>query len=602
MSEVQLLSCLRIQNLGIVDQVEVNFKPGLNIITGETGAGKSLMIDALSLLRGGRFSAKVIGPFGEQSQVGALFQLSSGHKLLKKLSELDLLNEEAPEEVFVRRVCTSAGKVRNYVNDVPVPLRSLVTVASELIDISSQFESQKLLDEKHHLGYLDSYARNGVLCSDYQNLFQQFLDGLAIFQVKEKRRLQLKRSQERLQADLREIEELDPCEDEFDDLLSVVAQLEKRLGSLDEISRLVSLVSDREGSCQEILGQVKSSLDRLRVRFPQEIEEQVISSCLAAVEGVSELSFGLERLQEQFSASPGELAEKRARLDAYSRIVSRFGQNVGELKLQAEALRLEIDELEALEAEVPQHERTIEKVVARLLELAEGLSHSRASVIRKMGRDIEAELAELGMNKARFQCNLVANTTVQSIHIANQWALEQILGGSQGHDQELLRVLKLSRHGAERAMFAISSNPGTPPRSLKDVASGGELSRLMLSIKKVLFEDDALSVFVFDEIDTGISGSIAARVGQKLAEFCRKRQAIVVTHLPQVACYADEHFVVCKGTHRGRTSTRIMVASRKQREQAIAEMMSGSSLSQSSLDQARQLIGEAQQRTAEASP
>lgn len=604
------MATLSVQNLGIVESITAEFAGGLNIITGETGAGKSLLIDALGIIRGMRFGQQFIGPFGSQSQVSAVFEVPRHHRVWEKLLSWELCDPlPAPQksgavashhpdekgEVVIRRVCTAHGKSRNFINDVPVQLRTLVEVASELVDISSQFENQRLLDERSHLAYLDAFADLLAEREAFQSDFEILHSDLAEIGSLEKRKQVLLREKDLLQSELNEIESLAPSEEEFDGLMAEVSRTQRVVQAVLELEQLSLSLADGDSGCLLTLRQAHKRLQKLSTQFPDDVPSNLPEAALRALLEAEELSYQIDALKASIDVSPAEAAASEARLQSYSRLMARFGDSVSELLNHAAGARQSLAELEGLDFRIEDKTRDVTLRIARLVEQARSLTKKRKAVVKLLERAVEGELKDLGMVQARFQCQITPHDEPQVIHYPHQALLSRLLNSSDLVES----YLKLSRNGAERVRFLIAPNPGSQPAPLKDIASGGELSRLMLSIKKVLFESDSMSVFVFDEIDTGISGSVAAMVGLKLAQFCKGRQAIVVTHLPQVACFGSEHFIVTKKNRKLQTVTQIERASSGDRLKELAQMISGVKVTSQSLAQAEQLLQEARDKTGE---
>ena len=612
--ERPMLSSLHVKNLGIVAEVNIEFSKGLNIVTGETGAGKSLLIDALSLIRGNRFAANLIGPFGDSSSVTAVFQLPAGHGALELLNRWGLAADEDPlgqspttepleassdGTLVIRRICQAGGRTRNYVNDTPVHLRTVVELAAELVDISSQFAGQRLLDERSHLHYLDTYAGSLGLRRDFEQKFAACLNDLQKWTNLQRRRQELLREKGLLEAELADLDAFGPSLEDYQETKATLAQLE----NIQKIARDIHELSDRIGDphhgCAANLQWAVRSLNQLSSSYPQHIPESLTSLASSAQLAVDDLSFGLESLlakwqgldDENTAPGSGSKASLEQRLERYLELTSRFGVGVGELADHAQTIRERLEELDGLEERISDLSQSILLQITEIVTRAERLSAARQSCVDHLSKRVEHELGQLGMNRAQFGVETHPEDHVSSILLPQVESVQALL---REHDALAQSFLRLSKWGAERCRFVIVTNPGSPMGSLREVASGGELSRLMLSIKKVLFADETMSVFVFDEIDTGISGSIAAKVGQKLQDFCNSRQAIVVTHLPQVACFGERHHIVSKSTRKDRTSTQVVLADASQREHEIAKMLSGEKLSAESLAQARRLLADAQ--------
>ncbi len=589
-----MLSVLNVQNLGIVENVEIDFAKGLNIITGETGAGKSLLIDALSIIRGSRFSQQLIGSFSAQSQVTAVFQPGPRHAVFEKMKKCGLLDDGAEvDEVVVRRLSATTGKTKNYINDTPVSLRTLVEVTSELVDISSQFENQRLLDERCHLIYLDSFANLRADKVRYESHFESALADFSRLSDLVSRKRSLLRERELLERELEEISQLQPTEEEFTHLLSAVRTSQKNLDLAQELGGLSERLSEGPAACLSQLRMVQKSLCRISDSsgLSDSLKELVVASERAVLE-CEELSFQIDAMKASVETSPHELQQNQEKLQRYNELLGKFGRTVADVLEHGREAQARLDELEGLDLRISETLESLQRGLRVSVKQARKMSRVRVSQVKRITQAVQSELKELGMSQAEFHCEILPHKETQLIHYPN---LEMITDFFPDGGSEIEDFLLLSRTGFERIRFLIAPNPGGACGPLKDMASGGELSRLMLSIKKVLFEEDTMSVFVFDEIDTGISGSVASMVGKKLAQFCTSRQAIVVTHLPQVACFAAEHFLVSKRNVRGKTQTMIRVAGEEERKAELAQMISGVKLTRQSLAQAQQLLAEAKE-------
>ena len=585
-----MLIRLHIQNLAIAENVCVSLSNGLNIITGETGAGKSLLVDGLALLRGGKVETSLIRDGSDSASVSGTFKPQDGSVVWSLLETHGCVRDpEAPDEITIRRVISRTGKHRSYINDTQISTRVLQDVSSELIDISSQFDNQKLLNPDTHTLYLDEFAETTELRQTYAEAWQKAWAHAAEIDRIEKELALQKREQDLCQFELNQIDQADVRDEEWQKVQRIVSLGQKAAQAGRLINDLRHIMLDSEQSFVSQLSICRKSVERLGKLSGNE-------KLPITAEKVDEISAHLEELAQQLDATEDvfridehELQEAFARAETYNTLLQKFGPNLDDVRAHREHCLQKISQSDALQDELVKVRRNLRKEASRALELAADLSKRRRGATRALSLAIEKALAELGMPRTQFVCDLQSTSNIPvSAKLLSPAAAENL------NPDQIESFLGLTRSGAERAQFMMSANAGIAPQPIERVASGGELSRTMLAIKSVLFEDGAMSVFVFDEIDTGISGSIASKVGRKLADFCAKRQALCITHLAQVACFANCHFIAAKSLKNGKTVAQMKIASAQERVQALAGMVAGEKVTKESLAQAQALLSEAQ--------
>jgi len=584
-----MLRTLSIQNIAVAENLLVDFDAGLNIITGETGAGKSILVDALALLRGGKVDVGLIRDGSDSAQVTASFQLPKSSRVFATLEDLGIgLDADEPQVVTVRRGLSRSAKHRGYINDVPVNTRTLQQVSADLIDISSQFENQRLLDSDSHTRYLDHFTGQSDLAAQYHRGFARYLAIVREVTATLEQRDLRRRERELFEFELAQIDEANPTTEEWTQVQETLALGNKSSSARRICADMGEILSDGEINCVQLVRTCRKHAERLQRLAPGialHVTPERLSELLALVEDVS---FATQQTLSQFDIDEEKLQWAFGRAEAYNRLLQKFGPEVSNVLAHRDACREQLAQGSSLDTKVNELARQAAAQVQELVGWAAKLSEGRRKGMGGLSRAIQQELAELGMPKARFLCTLVEfdehdeATAVPAV-------VEQVLDKS-------LRAsfARLSRLGFEHARFLMSANVGLEPQPIERVASGGELSRTMLAIKSVLFEQESMSLFVFDEIDTGISGAIAAKVGRKLAEFCARRQALCITHLPQVACYARAHYVVSKEHKKNRTVARIRKASHEETLAELAGMISGEEVTPESLAHARTLVRDAQ--------
>ncbi|HVI74332.1 MAG TPA: DNA repair protein RecN [Anaeromyxobacteraceae bacterium] len=575
-----MLTTLRISGLAVVDQVEVDLGPGLNVLTGETGAGKSILLQALHLVLGGRMSADALREGAEEAVVEALFELSPSHPALERLREAGLPVPAGGGEVLVRRVATRSGRGRAFVNGALCTVGMLESALRGLVDLTGQHEHVALLDEATHLSILDASAGvdgEGGLLARYRAAHQALA-------AAERRRAELVAAREErarradwLAYQLREIDAARPRPGEELDLdreRQVLASAERLRAAAREAE---AAVYAEEGSATERVGRAARSLAEA-VQLDPRLDAPLTLLRSAAAE-LDEAGRSLARYAEAAAGDPERLSEVTERLEVLRALARKHGGTLDAALARAEGMRAELAEVENDAGELQRLECIARDAGAEARALAAALSEARRAAADALVRAVRRELAALAMARCRVEVEFFAPET----------ALEHA-GAALGKD------------GAERARILIAPNPGEPPRPLARVASGGELSRLLLALKRALARTDPVDTYVFDEVDAGIGGAVADAVGRLLAEVSQERQVVCVTHLPQVAAFADRHLRVEKRVQGGRTATGVVsLATADERRDEVARMVAGATLTPSALEHARALLAAARAAPAAAS-
>jgi len=590
-----MIESLRIENLAIVEEAEIEFGPGLNVLTGETGTGKSIVLGALALIAGARGAAGKLREGAEQGVVEALFRIDALPELQSDLRERDLLGtdtatttttatdlDEMDEaaELVVRRTLSRAGRSRARVGGQMVPVSTLTDLFSGRVEISSQHSSQALLHPESHGRYLDAA---GGLLPQRERVGEAFhelrrLDG-EIEELRGNAEERIRR-QDFLAFQLNEIDEVGLEPGELDELTRehlVLAHAENLRG--EGASAVAALSGDDQAGDMggEIGGAESGALDRIAQAL------SLIDSMAKldpALEGIGErlrasdselrdLASELERHVDGIEADPARLARLEERIAQVERLRRKYGRSESEIFDQRAALAAELEGIEGADSRVGELSAERDRWLEQLNEAAARLSEGRVKAGRKLSREVQRSLRELDMPEARFSVSLAA--------AANLASLPE--GAASGPS------------GAEAPEFLFSANKGETPRSLQKVASGGELSRVFLALKNALrLPAGGPMVLVFDEVDAGIGGRAADRVGRVLAELASAHQVLCITHLPQIAAFADVHFRVEKSEGKGRTRVRISRIEGPERVEEIARMAGGDAISDSTRRHARDLM------------
>ncbi len=535
-----MIRLLRIQNLAVVEEVELELGPGLNILTGPTGAGKSMVVQALELLRGGRASPHLLRTGADRGTVEALVE------------------RDGREEVL-RRVIRANGRSRAYIDGGLVTVQTLRERTRPWLDISSQHEHHALTDPRTHLTWLDRFGRLEPKLERLRAAVERAKQ--AAMELERFRstveELREKADYYRYQLDI--IEQIAPRPGELDEVLATLDRLSRSASERDALLRAVHHLSEGEHSATSALG-------RALVALRDGAWRQRVESALVDIE---DLAGELAGTAASMEVDPAQLAALTERERALSKLVERY-RSIDAALAHRDTLRAELDALESTplrEAELEAEERTALDEAARL---ARALSEQRHHHAAKLERAVSRELTSLGMGAARIDIQLAKNEPAPG---------ELEVDGA-----------RLGPRGLDRATFLIAPNPGEAPRPLARVASGGELSRALLALKQTLAALGPTSTSVFDEVDTGVGGAIAEAIGRSLSRVARHHQVICITHQAVIAAWADTHFLVHKAVEGGRTRTRIELLDREGREREIARMLGGAELSPAILQAARDLL------------
>lgn len=555
-----MLRSLYVKDFAIVGEADIAFRTGLSVVTGETGAGKSLLVDALLLLSGGRADAGVIRSGCERAELTAEFDLTAAPAARDWLAAEELDDDGACQ---LRRVIRAEGSSRAWINGRPVTLAQLSALAERLIEIHGQHEHQALLDRGHQLQLLDAFGNHAAELAAVREPARRWRE-------LGQRMADLGGGDdngERLALLARQLEELDRH-----------ALGEAQLAELNELHKRLAnagqLVSGSAGIADLVDGDSEFALRRSLARARQElIRLAELDPALAAtaemVESLEiqlgEVADALSRYQDGLELDPERLAEAEAQLSKLHELSRRHRLPMHELRGRAEELRSEVEALRDAGSLRATLERERATVAQQYREAARRLSERRAATAQRLAGEISALMGELGMAGGRFEVALEPATK---------------------SDPDAL--------GAERCEFLVSANPGQPARALRKVASGGELSRISLAIEVAALGLDDVATMVFDEVDSGIGGAVAEVVGQKLRRLGSARQALCVTHLAQVAAQGHQHFRVSKNSVDGQTLTRIEALDDKARRDEIARMLGGIEITRETLAHARQMLERAQ--------
>jgi len=557
-----MLELLHIENIAIIEAADIEFAPGFNALTGETGAGKSIVIDSLSAVLGQRTSRELIRTGAEKAFVSAAF---SG--MAPELTETLGIQPEADGTLLLQREIQTDGKNVCRVNGRPVTVGQLRALGARLLNIHGQHDGQQLLDEEQHIVYLDSFGRVESLAITYAEKYKNFTDirrqigALQMDEAEKARRV------DTLQYQIEELRraKLTPGEEE---------ELTARRGMLRNAEKFLDAVAgadyalngdDSGGGALSALRQAQDALSG--VRHLDDAFGQLYERLGEAYSEVYDIAATVEDKRGELDVSPGELDRVESRMDLLYRLKKKYGATVEDMLDYQARCEAELAQIEDVGDTLVRLEQALSKAEKEARQAAQALSDARKAAAERLTAQILAELQQLDMGKIRFAVDFAEKP--------------------------------LDSDGMDTVRFLMSANVGEELRPIHKIASGGELARIMLAMKNVLSEQDHVGTMVFDEVDTGVSGRAAQKVAEKMARISRRKQVLCVTHLPQLAAMADTHFSVEKGERDGRTYTEVRRLDREQRRRELARLTGGSHVSQTMLDGAEELLVQAEKFRAE---
>ena len=547
-----MLSLLHIENIAVIEQADISFDKGFNVLTGETGAGKSIVIDAISAILGQRAYRDMIRTGTSKASVRAVFT---------KVPNFPWFEENGVEydgETVIQRDIFLDGKNVCRVNGTLVTVAILHKLGIQLINIHGQHDSASLFDEENHLRFLDAFADNGGLLADYREKFaavselRRQIDRMTMDEGEKLRRM------ETLKYQIAEIEKADlkSGEDEvLEQRRKLLQNSEKLSQGLEEASEALLGGDDSDGAAA-LLAQAAYALSRI-ARYSDDytgFQERLTDLKYQVQDIADEVRDSLDEL----SYSADELETIEARLDIIHRLRRKYGADCDEILAYLDKAQKELDEIEFADDRVEQLKKKLAKQEKQAWDAALALRKNRQEQGAVMAEKILSELSQLDMPRVQFQCRF--------------------------------RETELTSEGADAVALYLSANAGEDLKPLSKVASGGELARIMLSMKNVLAEKDAVDTLIFDEVDTGVSGRAAQRIAEKLKSLAKHKQVLCVTHLPQLAALADTHMLIAKSEHDGRTYTTVTPLDRKGRAMELARIIGGAHITETTLKSAEEML------------
>jgi DNA repair protein RecN (Recombination protein N) len=558
-----MLSALAIRDVVLIDRMDLAFEPGLCVLTGETGAGKSILLDSLGLALGARADAGLIRPGAEQASVTAGFEVAAGHPALALLADQEI--EAEGGEVLLRRSLTADGRSRAFVNDQPVSVGFLRRLGESLAEIQGQFAQQGLLEPDNHRQLLDDYGRTGTACDATAQCYQVWREAEAAHGRRVRELAESRREEEALRAIHEELEQLDPQAGEE----STLESQRKLLLNAGRIGEALSLAMTElagsedtasQGCAQEALARALRALEKIAGQAEDRLEDALAGLERAAAE-VEEALVSLHDFAADMDLDPAELATLEERYFALKDAGRKFGRSGDDLAALRDELADKLSLLAGGEDDLAELAERAAKARTRYLDAAGALSKLRRKAAKELDKAVAKELPPLKLEKAQFVTNLEALSE-------EQW----------------------SAKGMDQVTFLVATLPGRAPGLLGKIASGGELSRILLALKVCLAQVGGDKSLIFDEVDSGIGGATAQAVGERLECLTRNRQVLVVTHSPQVAARGSQHWRITKSARKGDVLARVEALEPESRREEIARMLAGAKVTDEARAAARRLI------------
>jgi len=566
-----MLQELIVKNFAIIDSLHIRFEEGLNILSGETGAGKSIIVGALGLLMGGRAFTELIRTEKEEAVVEAVFDISTCPDVRERLHLWDITPDD--QLLIIRRKISRNGKSRIFIGERLGTLQMLSQIGTRLIDISGQYSQQLLLQTERHIDILDAVGNTLHVREQYCVQYKDYVERLNELKSLLKQEDERIKQKELCAFQYDEIGKANLYQGEEEELLREKNILthannlyEKTFGGYDELY-------ERDGACLSVLKKIArdvadaSHIDKKLSVLTKQLESAVIS--------LEDSAFALRDYAENIQMDPGRLEMVESRLDEINRLKKKYGPSIEKILLFKDTIQQQIRDIEGNTHKIDHLREELSSKVKQLWSTAEQLSEKRTNTAMEIKKLVEKELASIGMKKTSFFTKIKKHerTTYDDVTVA--------LNG-------------LTATGRDTVEFFITPNAGEDPKPLSRIASGGEISRIVLALKKILAGNYRVATLMFDEVDAGIGGAVAEAVGAKLKEIAQSHQVLCITHLPQIACFGDQHYSVTKGIHDRRTVTQVVLLDEPERVEEISRMLGGRKISEKTRDHAREMMKNAQ--------
>ena len=558
-----MLKRLKLKDFQLFESVDIEFGSGLNVITGETGSGKSMLINAINVLLGKRASTDVVRKGAGESAVIAEFSFSSD-------SAADLAIELDDGTLNLSRIIYAAGRSKSILNGHSITAGTVQAISRQLIDLHGQHEHQSLLDSKRHVELVDACGElNGLADKVKLKYLETKAAKAALDQLLERKRL-IEEKRELLEFKMKEFNETAPREGETDALQEEIKLLEHGETLVNKSRELAELLYEKDYSLYEQIESVRGEIQEL-AQIDDSLNEQTKEAENASIT-LKEIASFFTSYADKVDLDPARLEQVRERLSVLLSLERKYGGSEASMLLEYEKTRSEYESIESVGEESKDAEEKFRRLKSELSGLCLNLSKIRAKSSKQLSSDIVLSMKGLGIEKSRFK--------VLNFYIEDEKGWVETNGKNYLVDE----------HGIDNMEFHISTNPGEDEKPLSKVASGGEISRIMLAIKAILADKDKIPVLIFDEIDIGISGRVAEAVGARLKELSKYHQLICITHLPQIASKADNHYLAEKHVKKGRTFALVRELDDSQRKEAVASLLAGNKITAAARKQAEELI------------
>ena len=563
-----MLDELYISNFALIDSITINFNKGLNIFTGATGVGKSVIMGALNFLLGSRVTSDIIRSNKKEANVSGVF-IVKNDSLVKELEIL--LDDFIDEELIIQRSLDGSGRNRCKINNQPVTVSILKKIGECLVNIHGQHEHESLIEPANQLSILDYFSDANDLRIRFSEIYKKALEKEKYLSLLKENESLRKREIDLYSFEIKEIENANLKPGEFEKL----EEEQKVLANAEKIQNTVSSCFDnlyeRDNS---VIGQLKDVRDELEhISVFENNFNELVEGCNQSIYQLEEVSITLQKAAEKFDINPERLAEIDDRLESIRNLNNKYGETIEDVLDHCNKLKIKLGNLVKENKDFESTENKLTTLKSELLKTGNKLTKIRKKTAEKLSKLIKNELGDLGINNAQFQVN--------------------ILDSKINTNEHQIRLDNISSAGFESIEFMFSSNLGENVKPLRKIASGGEISRVMLALKGQLAIADNTPLLVFDEIDANIGGRMGKIVGEKLKTVSKNHQIICITHLPQIASYADQHFKVNKIANNHRTITEIEKLSEEKQLEEIADMIRGEEKNDVTLKQAKEMISDA---------
>jgi DNA repair protein RecN (Recombination protein N) len=572
-----MLAELSIKNLAVIESVQLSFREGFQVLTGETGAGKSIIIDALTLIAGGRGSADLVRYGCDRAEIEALFDVPSEHPVWEALHKVGL-EASAEEHLIVRREISASGKSVSRINGQLVNASMLREAGDWLVNIHGQHEHQSLLKADGHIHWLDLFGGPDLAeaKSAYQASFDQYVSVKKQLEELQQTGMQALQMQDLYRFQVEEIAAaaLKPGEDEY---------IQEEKHKLANAEKLYQHVSDSYDALYNSKGieTIGKAVQRVKdiADFDPAVLNPIVEQMQTAYYQLEDAAHQLRDYREQVEFNSVRLDEIEQRLDLIASFRRKYGATVEDILTYLQRIQHELALIDNKDESIRLLQDEANRILVVLAEQAARLSQLRREAADSLAQSIESELLDLHMERTKFGVQLKRHPDPHG----------PVIGGEP---------VRITRQGADQVEFLISANPGEPLRGLSKIASGGELSRIMLAMKTIFAKVDRIPVLVFDEVDTGVSGRAAQAIAEKLSLLSRSCQVFSITHLPQVACMADAHYLIRKTVEGERTFTQVTDLDAKGRIHELARMLGGVEVTETTLHHAEEMLKLADEKKA----